>query len=72
MFYGKGVILSLMAVCGGLMAAFGFPPEIEVRVGLEGFLRLCVPEREGERERCMDRSRYRTCRQIEKVCVNIE
>lgn len=30
-FYGEGVILSLIAVRGGLMAAFGFPPEAEQR-----------------------------------------
>lgn len=32
-FYGEGVILSLMALRGGLMGAVGFPPEAERRGG---------------------------------------
>lgn len=63
-FYGKGVILSLIAVCGELMAAFGFPPENRTEGGFGGILLyVCL----SEREMYMDSSRYRTCRHIEKV-----
>lgn len=63
-FYGKGVILSLIAVCGELMAAFGFPPENRTEGGFGGIPPYVCPS---EREMYMDSSRYRTCRQIEKV-----
>lgn len=68
-FYGKGVILSLIAVCGGLMAAFGFPPENRTEGGFGGIPLYVCPS---ERDVYMDSSRYRLCRQIEKVCVTHE
>ncbi len=68
-FYGKGVILSLIAVCGGLMAAFGFPPENRIEGGFGGIPLYVGPS---ERDMYMDSYRYRLCRQIEKVCVTTE